>query len=109
MCKCALSQKPVLPLIHNQNLKKSAHYSWDIFQEKLAVKCKVLWLALWVGDPGNFDTSFFVKNYYLNLNFFQALQSTLLKNGEKKFAKMLDANHLKVAWHSEKQKKNIEK
>ena len=41
------------------------------------------------------------------MNFFQVLQSTLLKN-EKKLSKE-DANHLKIAWHSKKQKKSIEK
>ena len=33
---------------------------------------------------GNFHNSFFVQNYYLNLNFFQVLQSALLKNQKKK-------------------------
>ena len=41
------------------------------------------------------------------MNFFQVLQSTLLKN-EKKLSKE-DANHLEIAWHSKKQKKSIEK
>ena len=73
-----------LPLIHNQYWKNSAHYSWHIYQEKLAMKFnKVLWCALWIGDPGNFH-NFFVKNYYLNLNFFRALQRALLKNETKK-------------------------
>ena len=31
-------------------------------------------------DPKCFHNSFFVKNYYLNLNFFQVLQSDFLKN-----------------------------
>ena len=38
MYKCALSSNPiafvVLPLIINQNQKKLAHYTWDIYQEK---------------------------------------------------------------------------
>ena len=33
-----------------------------------------------VEDRWNFHNSFFVKNYYLTLNFFQVLQSALLKN-----------------------------
>ena len=33
-----------------------------------------------VEDLWNFDNSFFAKNYYLALNFFQVLQSALLKN-----------------------------
>ena len=46
---------------------------------------------------GNFHNSFFVKNYYLNLNFFQVLQSALLKNPPKK-KKILkkDVSHLKL-------------
>ena len=32
----------------------------------------------------NFHNGFFVKSYHLNLNFFQALQSALLKNEKKK-------------------------
>ena len=42
-----------------------------------------IWFNLqtrWVGDPRNFHNSFFVKNYFLNLNFFQVLQGALLKN-----------------------------
>ena len=56
-----------LPLIYNQNKKNSAYYSWDIYQGKLATKFdKVSWWALWIGDPRNFYSSFFVKNYYLS-------------------------------------------
>ena len=40
-----------------------------------------------MGDPRNFHNSFFVKNYYLNLNFFQALQIALLKNETKNLLK----------------------
>ena len=36
-----------------------------------------------VGDPRSFYNSFFIKNCYLNLNFFQELQSALLKNEQK--------------------------
>ena len=54
-----------LTLIHSQNEKKPAHYSWDIYQENLTTKFnKVLWWAFWVGDPRNFDKGFFVENYY---------------------------------------------
>ena len=75
MCWCVLSEKQgvskVLPLIHNQHLKNSAHCSWDIYQEKVAGKFnKVSWWALWVGDPRNFQSNFFVKNYYFQLNSF---------------------------------------
>ena len=87
-----------LPLLHNQNYKNSVHYSWEIYQEKLATKFnKVSWWVLWIGDPINFHNSFFVKNYYLNLNFFQALQSALLKNETKNLLKK-DASQIKIAW-----------
>ena len=53
-------------------LKKSAHYSWEIYRGKLTMKShKVSWWALWVEDPKNFCNSFFVKSYYLDLKFFQ--------------------------------------
>ena len=45
---------------------------------------------------GNFHNSFFVKNYYLNLNFFQVLQSALLKNQKKKKILKKDVSHLKL-------------
>ena len=74
------------------------NHSWDIYQEKLATKfSKVTWWALWIGHPRNFCNSLFVKNYYLNLTFFQALQSAVLKNEIKNFLKE-DASHLKIAW-----------
>ena len=60
-----------------------------------------------VGDPRNFHNSFFDKNYYLNLNFFQVLQSALLKN--PKILVKKDTSHLKIAWHGNRQKKSIEK
>ena len=43
-----------------------------------------------------FTTAFFVKNYYLSLNFFQALQSALLKNETKSLLKK-DASQLRIA------------
>ena len=46
---------------------------------------------------GNFHNSFFVKNYYLNLNFFQVLQSALLKTPpQKKKILKKDVSHLKL-------------
>ena len=53
-----------------------------------------------------FTTAFFVTNYYLNLNFFEATQSAVLKS-KKKISKKY-VSHLKVVWHSKRQK-NIEK
>ena len=45
--------------------------------------------------PRNFHNSF-LKNYYLNLNFFQELQSAILKNETKNLLEK-DANQLKTA------------
>ena len=71
----------VLPLSQNKNEQNLAHYFWDIYQEKSATKFnKVLWWALRVWYPRSFHNSFFAKSYYLSLNFFQKLQSNLLKN-----------------------------
>ena len=70
---------------------------------------KVSWCTIWVGDTRNFHNSFFVKNYYLKLSFFQVLQSALLKNKTKKNLLTKDTSYLKIAWHSKRQKKNIEK
>ena len=90
-----------LPLVHSQDLKKSAHYSWGIYQENVATKFnKAPWWALWVGDPRNFHNSFFVKNL-LELEL-----SALLKK-EKNLKKV--ANHLKIGWKSKRQTENIEK
>ena len=50
---------------------------------------------LWAGDPKNLHNSFFVKNFYLDLNFFEVLQIALLKNEKKNFSKK-DASHLKL-------------
>ena len=85
----------VLPSIHNQNKKCPAHYSWGIYQEKLATKfSKVSWWALWVGDPRNFPNSLF----------FQVMQNAHFKNLLKK-----DASYLKIPWHSRRQKKILRK
>ena len=57
-----------------------AEYSWDIYQEKPDTKfSKVSWCTVWVGNRRNFHI-FFVKNCYLNLSFFQVLQSPPVKN-----------------------------
>ena len=56
----------------------------------------------------NFHNSFFIKNYYLNLNFFSSTaECSPLK--QKKSKKKKHASHLKIAWYSKRQKKNIEK
>ena len=83
-----------LPLIHNQILKNLAHYSWNIYQEKLATKCnRISWWPLWVGDPWNAHNSFCVKNYLLNLNCFQVLYIFKLSLTSKKkiFTKKMQA------------------
>ena len=82
-------------------LKNSAHYFWDIYQEKLTTKFnKVVWWALWVEGPRNFYNSFFVKNYEFWI-FFQVMQSILLKNEKKNLLKK-DTNHIKIVWHSKR-------
>ena len=37
----------------------------------------------WIGDPRKFHMSFFVKNYYLDLNFFQTSRMLFLKTKKK--------------------------
>ena len=98
-------------------LKKWAHYLWDIYQGKLAAKfSKFSWWTLWFADPRNFQNNFFVKSYYLNLIFFQVLQSALLNSNKNLFEK--DASFkiiqavkqaIKIAWHSKGQKKTLKK
>ena len=66
-----------------------------------------LW-AYWIGDSRNFHNRLFLKNYYLNLNFFEVLQSATLLKKEKKSSQK-DASHQKIAWISKRQKKNIKK
>ena len=79
-------------------LKKFSTLFLRYLPRKLSTKFnKISCWTLWIGDPRNFHNSFFVKNYYLNLNFFQALQSALLKNETKNLLKK-DANQLKIAW-----------
>ena len=56
-------------------------------------------------DLRNFHNSFFVENYDLNLNFFKCCRVLSLKTK----ANILDASHLKIAWHSKRQKKSSEK
>ena len=70
-------------------LKKFSTLFLSIYQEKLATKFNtVSWCALWVGDPVNFHNSFFVKNYYLNLNLFSSIEEcSLLKRNKKPFQK----------------------
>ena len=59
-------------------------------KSKLKEWCyKISWWALWVKDPRIFKTANFVKNYCLNLNFFQVIQSALHKNEKKIFSKMM--------------------
>ena len=65
--------------------------------------------TLWAGDPKNLHTSFFVKNFYLDLNFFEVLQIAVLKNEKKKkmqtTLKLLDiARYKRKALKKEKEK-----
>ena len=99
-----------LPLIHNQNHKSSAHYSWNIYQEKLAKKFnKVPRWTLWIGDPGNFCKSFFVKNYYLNFNFFFKHCRVLSLKNETKILLKKDASQLKREEKEKNKNKKLEK
>ena len=67
--------------------------------KKVATKFnKVSCRALLVGDTRNFHNSFFVKNYYLNLKL-----SLKTKKNQK------DESRLKIAWHSTRQMKYVEK
>ena len=70
-------------------LKKFSTLFLSIYQEKLATKFNtVSRCALWVGDPVNFHNSFFVKNYYLNLNLFSSIEEcSPLKRNKKPFQK----------------------
>ena len=80
-----------LSLIHNQNFRikiktikkfsNSAHYSWE-FSTKFS---QVSWWVLWVKHPRNLPDNFFVKNYYLNLNFLKK---------RKENEKMLNNNNI---------------
>ena len=47
------------------------------------------WLFELDGDPKIFHNIFFVENYYMNYEFFQVLQSALLKSETKIFSKMM--------------------
>ena len=70
---------------------------------------KVSWWALWVGDPRNFHSSFFIKNYYLNLNFFFFFKycRALLSLKTKRNLLKKDVSRLKIAWNIKRQNKNI--
>ena len=87
-----------MPLVHNQNEKNWVHYSWDIYEEK----------ALWVGDYRNFNNNFVVKTNHLNLKFFLKYCRVLSLNTKNKIFKK-DTIHVKIAWHSKREKKKIEK
>ena len=70
MRECVLHKNDVFLQIYHfinsqSKLKNSEQYSRDIYQEKVATKFKkVLWWALWFGDPKNLHNSFFVENYW---------------------------------------------
>ena len=112
--KYALSQKPgfliVLQLIHRQNRNNSANYSWGIHQQKFGTKLYMIsWWILWVGEFRNFYDSDFVKNYCLNLIYFYKALSVKCSKNEGGNLHMKDTSHLKIAWHSKRQKKKIGK
>ena len=104
-----------LTLIHNQSfkikvktIKNFSTLSWDIYLENFATKfIKVSWWPLWVGHHRNFHNSSFVKNYYLNLNFFFKYCRVLSLKQKKSLTE--DASHLKIDWHSKSQQKKLKK
>ena len=108
--KCVL----FLPLIYNQNWKKS--YSWEIHQQRSDMKfSKVLWWVLWDGDPSNFHNRFFNlfldrslkyfwKNYYLNFKYCKVF---FLKS--KKDLHNKDSSHIKIDCRSKRPKKKHER
>ena len=95
----------VLPLIHNQKLKKQ-HIILEISTKKNSLRN----LTRFHGGPfqlRNFATALLLKTVIWTWIFFQVLQSALLKNEKKSSQK--DTNHLKIAWHSKRQKKTLKK
>ena len=71
---------------------------------------KVSWWNLWIGDPRNFHNSFFVKNYYLNLNYFKHCIVFFLKTKQKILSRKVQVNwKLLGSWHSKREKQNIKK
>ena len=95
----------VLPLIHNQKLKKQ-HIILEISTKKKSLRN----LTRFHGGPfqlRNFATALLLKTVIWTWIFFQVLQSALLKNEKKSSQK--DTNHLKIAWHKQETEENIEK
>ena len=69
---------------------------------------KVSWWALWVEDLEIFETAFLLKTFIWTWIFFKYCRVLSLKTKTKILHKK-DATRLKDAWHSKRQKKNIEK
>ena len=86
MCKCVtISPQSKLKTFSTLFLRYLSRNSCSKFG-------KVLWWSLWIEVRRNFLNSSFVKNFFLNLNLFQALQSEM-KNLLKE-----DASCLNIAW-----------
>ena len=64
------------------------------------------WWTLWAADPRNFYNSFLLKTIIWTWFFFQVLQSVYRR---KKYFLEKDASNVKIAWHTKRKKKNIEK
>ena len=68
---------------------------------------KVSWWAFWVGDPRNIHNRFLWKTItWTRISISSTAERSPWKR-KKNFFKV--ASHLKIAWHSKRQKKNIEK
>ena len=84
-----------------QNEENSAYYCWDTYQEILAAKFKMLHGGLLELEIlGIFTTVFLLKTIIWTWIFFNYCRKMLWKK---------DTSHLKIAWHSKRQKKIIEK
>ena len=64
-------------------------------------------LALWVGYTRNFHNAFSLKTIAWTWICLKCSRVLFLKT--KKYHLKKDANHLKIAWYSKREKKNIEK
>ena len=100
----------VFPLSKYVNVRYRNNYVLLLFyQEKLTTKFNKVSLRglLELEILENFTTAFLLKTIIWTLIFFQVLQSAPLKD-EKKFSQK-DVSHLKMAWHSKRRYKNIQK
>ena len=79
--------------------KKSIHYSWDIYQEKFAMKNLTRFHGglFQLEILETFAIAFLLKTIIWTYFFVQVLPSALLKNETKNLLEK-DASQLKIAW-----------